>query len=328
MTPRPGPVLARLARPAGPETTLAVLADVHADVAREPGSWKCHEHALDRLRTALDDAGRLGADAVLVAGRLGADAVLVAGDLTRDGRPDSFDAIDAAFATVDGPVLCVPGNHDVPKSYRDAPSVHAFRERYTPGVLPYVRRVGSVHVVGLDTASAVEDGSHGRVTDDQLAWLDAVLPAIGEAVVVCHHNLADAASHAAPVGIEAHATVEGADALADVLADHAVPLVVSGHAHWPTVGAAGRVRELLAPAVCSFPQAGLILDVTPEGTTVSMLPLADRDGLRAAHDAACDGTERSRRIVETFRDGYLTRFPLVDERTRNNPNATRLPLER
>ncbi|WP_255494053.1 metallophosphoesterase [Halarchaeum sp. CBA1220] len=293
MTPRPGPVLARLARPAGPETTLAVLADVHADAARESGSWKCHEHALDRLRTALDDAGRLGAD-----------AVLVAGDLTRDGRPDSFDAVDAAFATFDGPVLCVPGNHDVPKTYRDAPSVHAFRERYTPGVLPYVRRVGSVHVVGLDTASAVEDGSHGRVTDDQLAWLDAVLPTIGEAVVVCHHNLAD------------------------VLADHDVPLAVSGHAHWPTVGTAGRVRELLAPAVCSFPQAGLLLDVTPEGTTVSMLPLADRDGLRAAHDAARDGTERSRRIVETFRDGYLTRFPLVDERTRNNPNATRLPLER
>lgn len=318
MTPRPGPVLARLARPAGPETTLAVLADVHADAAREPGSWKCHEHALDRLRTALDDASRLGAD-----------AVLVAGDLTRDGRPDSFDAVDAAFETVDGPVLCVPGNHDVPKTYRDAPSVHAFRERYTPGVLPYVRRVGAVHVVGLDTASAVEDGSHGRVTDDQLAWLDAVLPTIGEAVVVvCHHNLVDAASHAAPVGIEAHATVEGADALADVLADHDVPLVVSGHAHWPTVGAAGRVRELLAPAVCSFPQAGLLLDVTPEGTTVSMLPIADRDGLRAAHDAARDGTERSRRIVETFRDGYLAQFPLVDERARRNPSATRLPLER
>lgn len=135
-----------------------------------------------------------------------------------------------------------------------------------------------------------------------------------DAVVVAHHNLADAASHASPVGIEAHATVGNADALADVLAAHDVPLVVSGHAHWPAVGDVQGVRELLAPPVCSFPQAGLLLDVAPEGTTVTLLPLADRSGLEAAYAAAArDGTPRSRRIAENFRQGYLAHFPLVDE---------------
>ncbi|WP_435096623.1 metallophosphoesterase family protein [Halarchaeum sp. P4] len=303
MTPRPGPVLARFARPTGPETTLAVLADVHADATREAGAWKCYEHALDRLHTAVDDAGRHGAD-----------AVVVAGDLTRDGSDASFAAIDDAFEGFGGDVLCVPGNHDVPKEYRDAPSVHAFRERYTPGVLPYVRRVGDVHIIGLDTASAVADGSHGRVTDDQLAWLDATLPTVEDPIVVAHHNVADATSHASPIGIEAHATVGNADELADVLAAHDVPLVVSGHAHWPAVGGVpGGVSELLAPPVCSFPQAGLLLEVTPEGTTVTLLPLADRVGLETAYAAARDGTPRSRRIAENFRQGYLAHFPLVDE---------------
>lgn len=183
----PVPPFAHLDRPAGPKARVLVLADVHADPDGEPGSWKCYERGLARLRRGLAEARRLDVD-----------AVLVAGDLTRDAGAAAFDRVSNAFATFDGPVLCVPGNHDVPKAYRDAASVHAFRESHTPGVLPYARRVGvpettadsgadrkatgaPPHVVGLDTASAVTDSAGGRVTDADLAWLDAAYDAACDA---------------------------------------------------------------------------------------------------------------------------------------------------
>jgi len=296
-----GPVIAALDRPRGPDTSLLVLADVHADAAREPGSWKCHHVALDRLHTALAEADHRGDD-----------AVLVAGDLTRDGGDDSFDAVASAFAAHDTPVYCVPGNHDVPKDYRDAPSVHAFRDRFTPGVLPYVRRVGGVHVVGLDSASAVTDGAGGRVTAAQRERLAEALRTLDETVVVLHHNVVTDGD--APMRVDRHPPVGGADELAAVLRDGDVPLVLSGHGHWPTVGEHSGVREVVAPAVCSFPQAALRCSITPRGTTVSLVPLADREGLESAYRAARDGTDHSRRIAERFRDGYLAYFPLVDDR--------------
>ena len=280
-----------------------MLADVHVDAAAEPGSWKCYDRAEARLRTALADADRMSLD-----------AVVVAGDLTRDGQADAFDAFDAVFEEFDRTPLCVPGNHDVPKDYRDAPAVDAFAERYTPGTLPYVDRVGAVDVVGLDSASAVTDGSDGGVADRQIEWLDAALLGVGEAVVVLHHNLSPQEAHASSMCLESHPVVGNAGPLARTLAAHDVPLVLSGHAHWPTVGVVSGVREVVAPAVCSFPQAGLLLSVGPRGTTVSLLPLADREGLEAAYRAARRGPPRSRRIAANFREGYLEGFPLVDER--------------
>jgi hypothetical protein len=35
----------------------------------------------------------------------------------------------------------------------------------------------------------------------------------------------------------------------------------------------------MAPSTCTFPQGYLLLEVTPSGTDVSFVPIADREGL-------------------------------------------------
>jgi hypothetical protein len=324
-----GPVLARLARPAGPATTLLVVADSHL-TSRATGTWKLFHRTEERLRAAIEGANRLGVD-----------AVLGLGDLTRAGAPHEFDRLDALLADLDAPFLAVPGNHDVQKpgpdgdSGSETPPVEAFAERYAPGALPFAERIGGIDVLGLDSATA-PDGepstTHGGASDpravpaDGLAWLDAALDGAGTPVVALHHPIADASIRdggGLPTG---GYRVRNADAVTELLAGHGVPLVLSGHVHWPSVALLGGARgpsgdrersvnarghEITAPATCSFPQAALLVQVEPRGTTVSLLPLAGRTGYEEAHRHA-RRARRGRRLVEATEDGYFERFPLVD----------------
>lgn len=305
MTPR-GPVLARLDRPRAANTRLAVVADPHVADGHE-GTWKVYHRTADRFAVALRDAAAVDAD-----------AVVVPGDLTRAGRPDEFERVDSLLAASDVPVFAVPGNHDVPKATDDheTPSVASFGARYADGGFPVVRDVGALTVVGVNTAGADGrlTGTHeGGLTVDQVARVDDALADAGEAVVVGHHPLAGPAAHESPMApAPLHPPMESADALAAVLDRHDVPLAVTGHNHWPALADLGGAWELAAPAACSLPPTMLVLDVTPTGTIVSLVPLADRDGLEEAYLHAAAGSERARAIADRVADGHLDALPFVD----------------
>jgi len=311
-TPPPrgrGPVLARFAEPTAPSTTFAVVADPHVTPLAE-GTWKLYHRTEQRLRTAVADCERLALD-----------ALVVAGDLTKDGDPAEFDRFDDIVGDLDAPVVAVPGNHDVPKVWDDhaTPPVSEFVARYTPGRLPFVTRVGGVDLVGLNTATVpggdLSSTHAGRVSRDQLAWLETVLPDLETPVVCLHHGTTRPRSVVPKSDPDHH--LRNASAVADRLSPPGAELVVSGHLHWPAVGRPAGVPEVVAPPVCSFPQAGLLVHIEPRGTTVSLLPLADRNGLREAHRAV---RHRADRLSMPADDAlsYFDRFPLVDER-RHNP---------
>jgi len=306
MTPR-GPVLARLDRPRAPATRLAVVADPHVADGAE-GTWKVYHRTADRFGAALRDA-----DAVE------ADAVVLPGDLTRDGHPPEFDRVDALLADCDCPALAVPGNHDVPKVTDDhaSPDAAAFADRYADGEFPVVRRVGGLDLVGVNTASAdgrLQDTHEGGVFAAQLDRVDDALAAADTPVVVAHHPVAAPADHVGPFApAPLHPPLANADGLRTLLDRHDVPLLVTGHNHWPALGRTGGTWDLAAPASCSFPPAMLVLDVTPEGTTVSLVSLAERGGLEEAYRYAVAGSERSRAIADRITDGHLDAVPLVDE---------------
>lgn len=305
MTPR-GPVLARLDRPRAPNTRLAVVADPHVADGHE-GTWKVYHRTADRFAAALRDAAAVDAD-----------AVVVPGDLTRDGRPEEFERVDALLAACDRPLVAVPGNHDVPKATdaHETPPVAAFGDRYADGGFPVVREVGGLTVVGVNTAGAagrLTETHEGGLTADQLARVDDALADAREAVVVGHHPLAGAARHESAVSpAPLHPPMAAADDLTAILARHDVPLAVTGHNHWPSLADLGGTWELAAPAACSLPPTMLVLDVTPSGTTVSLVPLADRDGLEEAYRHAAAGSERSRAIAERVAAGHLDAMPFVD----------------
>ncbi|MFC4247366.1 metallophosphoesterase family protein [Natribaculum luteum] len=300
-------LLARLTTPTASETTLAVVSDPHV-TPHARGSTKVFHRTVERFRSALVDADRLGAD-----------AVVCPGDLTKDGTPAEFDRATGLLEETDLPFFAVPGNHDVPKSFddHDAPPVTSFARNYAPGDLPYHVRVGGVDLIGLDSATGsgdeLVDGHSGLVTDDQLEWLDETLADAAVPVVFFHHPLVSLSARVDAFGHRTHHRLQNADALLEVLAAHDVSLALSGHVHWPLCWSSRGVRHVVAPSTCSFPQMYLRVEITPTGTDVWLQPLADWNGLTEAYRHACTGDDRGRAISECTTDGYFDSLPLRDE---------------
>ena len=316
-----GSVMARLAAPTAPtETTLAVVADPHV-ATRAEGTSKLFEHTETHFRNAVAD----------IAARE-VDAALSVGDLTKDGEPWNYEAVDEALATLDAPFYAVPGNHDVPKERdeHDTPGLGRFVERYTPedpvargpDGLSYRVRVGDLDVFGLNTAGSAErlfDSHEGHVEAGQREWLAGQLETADRAVVLGHHNLPgitdqlDAHREAVEPELADIPAMADPEPFVETLAGGDTDLLLSGHYHLPASADTGAVREIAAPTTCSFPQSYLLCDVTPEGTTVRLVPVADGIGLETAHArrAADSATARGLTGIAAAR---LAAFPLVDER--------------
>ncbi|WP_436908598.1 metallophosphoesterase family protein [Halosimplex marinum] len=316
----PGTVLARLARPAGERTRLAVVADPHVST-RSEGTSKLFEHTLEHFEAAVAD----------IADR-DVDAVLSPGDLTKDGEPWNYEAVDAALADLAAPLFAVPGNHDVPKDGDDheAPGLGRFADRYTPADpaargpdgLSYRVRAGDLDVVGLNSAGTAErltDSHEGHVPEAQREWLADQLATAGPTVVLVHHNLPgitdqlDAHREAVEPDLAEIPAMRDPAPLVETLAEGDADLFLSGHYHLPATAETGGVREIAAPTTCSFPQSYLLCDVTPEGTTVRLVPVADSLGLETAHArrVADSATARGLTGIAAAR---LAAAPLVDER--------------
>ena len=319
-----GPVLARFDRPrTATPTTVAVVSDAHVSTERE-GTWKVFHRTHERLRTVLADATARNVD-----------AVVIAGDLTEDGARTDFEAVDATLAGAEVPTFAVPGNHDVRKVFdvHDGRPLSAFTANYasagvpgaaggsSPGGLPFHERVGGVDVIGLNSAStpdgALDDTHDGAVSTDQLSWLAKTLPVTDAPVVVMHHNLPGLACGDLRSWRSSY-PLRNADALVETLARHGAPLLVSGHLHLPAVSRVGGVRQVVAPALSSFPQAALLLAVGPSGTTVRYVPVGGPDAVEEAYLHAQADSERSGAVADLVH-AQLSTLPFVDERASRTP---------
>jgi len=156
-----------------------------------------------------------------------------------------------------------------------------------------------VTVLALDSATAwvgLRDTWGGRVGASQRSWLVRRLRKVETPVVALHHPLAtltDCPDEARWRNFRAG----DAGAVATMLRAHDVPLVVSAHHHVPAVANHGDTTEVLAPATCSFPQASLHVEIDPRGTTLRLVPLADRAGLAEAHGLARNGKPLGRVVL-------------------------------
>lgn len=179
------------------------------------------------------------------------DHVLVSGDLVNIGLPDEYVAARDWLATVGTPdwVSVVPGNHDAYVSAEAEPGIALWatymasdefgRGLGLTGGFPYVRKVGNVAVVGVNSGIETKPGSAvGEVGAAQMARLGEVLRRLGQAglvrLVMIHHppvpGLADTSRR----------LLDDA-ALADVLAKSGAELVVHGHNHVMSSVRHGRV---------------------------------------------------------------------------------------
>lgn len=181
---------------------------------------------------------------------LAPDHIAVTGDLANIGLPAEFEAAERWLAALGPPerVSVVPGNHDVycrlgraePGVARWAAWMTGDGDELPPGrrmtghgdlgdFFPYVRRLGRVALIGLN--SAVETApllATGRIGPQQLARLGVVLDRLaGERrvrIVLVHHPVL-------PGQAEPTHALRDAAALEAVIVRHGADLVLHGHKH-------------------------------------------------------------------------------------------------
>lgn len=197
------------------------------------------------------------------------DAWLVTGDLVQDD-PAGYAHFRRCFAGLGRPVLCLPGNHDLPAAMRQALAGEPFR-------LGGTIDLGGWRIVLLD--STVPEAAGGRLARGELQRLEKALAdaPTRHALVCLHHQPVDMSSRWLDrVGLE-----NGAE-LFDILDRHRqLRAVVWGHVHQSFDQLRGGVRLLATPSTCA-----------------QFLPRADDFAIDAAHPPGY-------RVLELREDGSI-----------------------
>jgi len=300
-------VLARFAKPRTKSaTTLAILSDPHLTETRN-GTWKLYHRTVERFKTALAEATSSSVD-----------AIIFPGDMSGAGKRNELETVDRCLSAVSVPYMAVPGNHDVKNTACEnvIEASEKFAERYSNGEIPFIRTVRGVDLIGLNSNALVdelsEDKVPGHVSECQLNWLRKTLKTATTPVTILHHPITRSWGEETAFNPTAF-RLDNAKELIACLNRYDARLVISGHVHWPLVGTAGKVREIVCPATCSFPQSFLLIEIGPDGTTVTLNVLPGRNIQRVAYqhlvrDAPLEGVYR-----RTADSDYLDRFPLINE---------------
>ncbi len=188
--------------------------------------------------------------------------VAVSGDLTQRARASQFRAARAFLDQLPGPVLVVPGNHDVPLwdvLSRFTRPLRNYRRHLTPELAPFFHRE-DLAVMGVNTARSWTF-KNGRISWHQIEQIRerfAPLPERVFKVIVTHHPFVSSPGDPDPavVGRGFHA-LQAAEAAG-------VDLLLAGHLH---LGFCGDVRahHLSIKRSMLVAQAGTAISVRTRG---------------------------------------------------------------
>ncbi|MDP3195708.1 metallophosphoesterase [Tabrizicola sp.] len=197
-------------------------------------------HLSDVHFGAVND--RLPGPIVALAHDLRPDATVISGDLTQRARPAQFAAARAFVDLLPGPVLCVPGNHDMPLwnlGLRLLAPFARYRRAIGPELEPTLALPGAI-IQGVNTANPFvwKSGQLGRSSAKRLTTAFAAAPPDVMRIAVLHHAPVPAAD-GTPADMADPAAVLGALALAGT------DIVLSGHTHMPHAGFAETAAGVL-----------------------------------------------------------------------------------
>lgn len=185
---------------------------------------------------------RLVEPMIALAHDLRPDATVISGDLTQRARPEQFAAALAFVDRLPGPVLLVPGNHDMPLynlALRLLAPLARYRRVFGAEVEPTLALPGTV-LQGVNTANPLvwKSGILRPSSADRLTRTFAAAPAGIMRIAVLHHAPVPAAD-GTPADMADPAAVLGA------LARAGTDIVLSGHTHMPYAGFAETAAGIL-----------------------------------------------------------------------------------
>lgn len=179
------------------------------------------------------------------------DAVLVTGDLTEHSDDAEYDQVRELLASLDAPLLVLPGNHDDPAALRR----HFVVPGADSGPVQYAADLGGLRLVVVDTTRPGENP--GTLDEERLSWLDAELtaePGTPTVLAMHHPPLFTGIPPLDAIGLPA----EHRRALGVVMERHPhVRRIVAGHMHRTIAGELGGRAVLAAPS--TYMQARLDL---------------------------------------------------------------------
>lgn len=190
------------------------------------------------------------------------DAVLVTGDLVDSGSAPEYAHLLSLLAPLRCPVYLVPGNHDdreqLRRSLERHPSLATASASDLPGYIQYVRQIGALRLITLDTNAPGQP--HGELCEVRLAWLERALAADPAApTVVALHHPPFASGIAC---MDSIALNRGASELEAILRRHPqVERLVCGHLHRSMCRRLGGTIVMSAPSTAHQ----IHLDLKPLG---------------------------------------------------------------
>ena len=168
-----------------------------------------------------------------------ADLAVVTGDLIQDDSAGAYDHFCQLLGTLQLPVYCVPGNHDVRQLMRKAIAEPPFY--YCASLLS-----DNWLIVGIDSCVSGQAGGH--LEDAELARLKAEIAAtsVPNVMVCLHHPPVQMGSKwLDTVGLD-----NGQEFLEIIAASGKVRLAIFGHVHQPYDADHGGVSIIATPSTC------------------------------------------------------------------------------
>ena len=161
-------------------------------------------------------------------------AIAVTGDVTQFGAPDEFRAASAWLKSLEGPVVCTPGNHDTPYLGGIERLLQPFA-RYAAAIGPaeadgWARPDLCVQAINTARGAQIRlNWSKGAIRARDAVRASAAVACCGSAlrVVICHHPLMEV------TGGPMTGRVRGGRQACEILADGKVDLILTGHVHMP-----------------------------------------------------------------------------------------------
>jgi UDP-2,3-diacylglucosamine pyrophosphatase LpxH len=249
-----------------PSCRFAILSDPH--IALPPTIWD-HPSRFHLVEISIPALEYILAQLA----SLDLDFLLIPGDLTQHGEPANHEWLADRLAQLPYPVYVIPGNHDLVErdatdrtiAAADFPSYYqnfGYDKElyYSRSLLPGLR------LIGLNSIFFADDGKQigmGRLDDEQFAWLEATLSSISTemVMVMIHHNVVEHLPGQTQSQMGRRYMLENAPQLLELLQQHGVKLLFTGHLHVQHIAQHQGIYEITTGSLVSYPHPYRVLEL-------------------------------------------------------------------